>query len=123
MGLVNSTVQQWLDEARSDPDAFWAKAAEHCHWFEPWTQTFDWTPPTYRWFAGGMTNISYNALDLHVEQGRGDATALIALNERGAHHSFTYAELLEGVKDVARALRGLGVERGDRVGIYMPTVA
>ena len=123
MGVVNSTVQAWLDEAAADPDAFWGKAADKCHWFQPWSQTFIWEPPTFRWFAGGQTNISYNALDLHIEQGRGDQNALIALDERGSRNVFTYSELLAGVKEIAAALRGLGVRKGDRVGIYMPTTA
>jgi acetyl-CoA synthetase len=121
MTTVNPTVRQWLDEAAADPDAFWAKAAERCNWFQPWTTTLDWTPPTFRWFTGGLTNISYNALDLHVGRGQGERTALIALNERGDRRTFTYAELLAGVERIAAALRGAGVTRGDTVGVYMPT--
>ncbi|MCC6791541.1 MAG: acetate--CoA ligase [Thermomicrobiales bacterium] len=122
MAIANPTVRQWLDEAAADPDAFWGKATERCHWFGPWKTVLEWTPPTFRWFTGGLTNISYNALDLHVERGRGDHRALIALNERGERRVFTYAELLDGVTRVAAALRGAGVGRGDTVGIYMPTM-
>ena len=78
-------------------------------------------PPTFRWFVGGQTNLAYNALDHHVRSGRGGHAALIALNERGERRVFTYAQLLTEVERDAAALRGLGVGRGDRVTIYMPT--
>jgi acetyl-CoA synthetase len=123
MQTMNSTVQRWLDEAAADPDAFWGRAAEKCHWFRQWDETFVWEPPSFRWFVGGQTNISYSALDLHIGLGRGDQTALIALDERGGRQVFTYRQLLDGVKEIAAALRGLGVQKGDRVGIYMPTIA
>jgi len=123
MEVLNPVVKRWLDDATADPDAFWARAAQRLHWFKHWDEAFIWEPPTYRWFAGGQTNISYNALDVHVEHGQGDHQALIALDERGGRRVFTYAELLEGVKEIAAGLRGIGVQRGDRVGIYMPTVA
>ena len=76
----------------------------------------------FRWFSGGLTNLSYNCLDYHVARGRGGHAALIALDERGERSVYTYAQLLTGVRAVAAALRGLGVGRGDRVGIYMPTM-
>jgi acetyl-CoA synthetase len=122
MDVVNPIVKRWLHEAETDPDGFWARAAQGTHWFRTWDRVFDWTPPTFRWFEGGLTNLSYNCLDLHVANGRGGHAALIALNERGEQRVYTYAQLLHGVKEVAAALRGLGVERGDRVGIYMPTM-
>src|SRR5215212_10080456 len=106
MSVVNSTVQQWLDEASADADAFWGRAAERCHWFRPWDETFVWEPPTFRWFTGGQTNISYNAIDLHIERRRGQSTALIALDERGGRRLLSYDQLLTGVKQISRALRG-----------------
>jgi acetyl-CoA synthetase len=122
MEIVNPVVKRWLNDAAADPDAFWAKAAERVHWFRPWDETFEWTPPTFRWFIGGRTNLSYNALDLHVNRGWGGHAALIALDERGGRQVFTYAQLLHGAKWIAAALRGAGIQRGDRVGIYMPTM-
>jgi acetyl-CoA synthetase len=122
MEVVNPIVKRWLHEAERDPEAFWDRAARQIHWFAPWQRTFEWEPPTFRWFVGGLTNLSYNCLDYHVERGRGGHAALIALNERGEQRVFTYAQLLAGVEAIAASLRGLGVQRGDRVAIYMPTM-
>ncbi len=79
--------------------------------------------PTFKWFDGGLTNISYNCLDRHVQEGRGGHAALIAENELGQRRVYTYHHLLLQTKRVAAALRGIGVKRGDRVAIYMPTMA
>lgn len=122
MDIVNPVIKRWQQDAAADPDAFWARAAEQLHWFRPWDQILEWEPPTFRWFDGGLTNMSYNCLDLHVARGWGGHAALIAQNERGERRVFTYAQLLAGVEAIAAALRGLGVGRGDRVGIYMPTM-
>jgi acetyl-CoA synthetase len=121
LDIVSPIVKRWQQDAAADPDAFWARAARQVHWFRSWETTFAWEPPTFRWFVGGLTNLAYNCLDLQVERGRGDHTALIALNERGERRTFTYAQLLSGVEAIAAALRGLGVQRGDRVAVYMPT--
>jgi acetyl-CoA synthetase len=80
----------------------------------------DWDPPTFRWFSGGLTNLAHDALDYQVGSGRAEKTALIAIDERGQRRELTYAQLLSEVQAVASALRGLGVDKGDRVTIYMP---
>ncbi len=82
---------------------------------------FEWTPPTFRWFIGGQTNLAYSALDHHVKHGWGGHTALVYLNERGERRVFTYAQLLHEVERIAAALRGMGIQKGDRITIYMPT--
>jgi acetyl-CoA synthetase len=120
--VVNPIVRRWQQDAAADPDAFWARAAGQIHWFRPWDTTFTWDPPTFQWFKGGLTNLSYNCLDLHVARGWGGHAALIALDERGGSRVYTYAQLLAGVEEIAAALRGLGAGKGDRVGIYMPTI-
>jgi acetyl-CoA synthetase len=123
MDVVNPIVRRWQQDAAADPVAFWERAAEQrVHWFRRWDQAFAWEPPVFRWFSGGLTNLSHNCLDLHVARGRGGHAALIALNERGERSVYTYAQLLSSVRAVAAGLRGLGVGRGDRVGIYMPTM-
>jgi acetyl-CoA synthetase len=121
MDLVSPTVRAFTQDAIDDPDAFWGRAAQQLPWFKNWERVLDWQPPTFRWFVGGQTNLSYNCLDYHVERGRAGHAALIAEDERGGSRVITYAQLLEAVKQAAAALRGLGVRRGDRLAIYMPT--
>ncbi len=122
MNLLPPLVQKFRDEARNDPETFWGNAARSVSWFQEWNQVLDWTPPTFKWFVGGKTNIAYNALDHHVKNGRGGRTALIYANERGERRVFTYAQMLYNVERVAAALRGLGIGKGDRITIYMPTM-
>jgi acetyl-CoA synthetase len=118
-----------IDEARRAPDEFWAQAAADLPWFRPWRSVFERSStstvpefqPAFRWFTGARTNLAYNALDHQVANGRGAHTALIYFNERGDRRRFTYGELLEYVQRLAAALRALGIEKGDRVTVYMPT--
>lgn len=121
MELINPAVRRLIREAAERPEEFWAGAAERLPWFRKWDRVFEWTPPTFRWFIGAQTNLCYNCLDYHVERGRSGQTALIAEDERGERRVYTYAQLLHAVKQAAAALRGLGVKKGDRVAIYMPT--
>jgi propionyl-CoA synthetase len=105
-----------------DPEAFWADAAEAVSWHERWTTVLDRrNPPFYRWFAGGMLNICYSAVDRHADGPRADQLALIYDSPvTGVIRRFTYRELRDGVARVAGALRSLGVSKGDRVLIFMP---
>ncbi|HEU0074304.1 MAG TPA: acetate--CoA ligase [Dehalococcoidia bacterium] len=127
MQLVNPIVQRWRRDATEDPESFWTAAAEQLPWFKPWSQVLEWPSkadgPAFRWFVGGETNIAYNAVDRHVKGGRGGVAALVALNERGERNVLTYAMLQTEVKRTAAALRALGIGKGDRVAIYMPTCA
>jgi acetyl-CoA synthetase len=105
-----------------DSEAFWLEAARRLDWTTPPKRALELRePPTFAWFPGGRTNLATNALDRHVAAGRGETTALIALDERGGRRSLTYRELLDEVERVAAGLRGLGIGRGDRLTIYMPT--
>jgi acetyl-CoA synthetase len=135
--LVTPLVRRWLDDGLRDPEGFWARAADELPWFRKWDRVFEWPfpavlagpphradamgAPAFRWFIGAETNLCFNALDHHVEHGRGAHPALIYFNERAERRTFTYAELLEQVTRAAAALRGLGLGRGDRITIYMPT--
>src|SRR5438093_7805008 len=120
MGRLEETYQRSLKE----PEAFWAEAAAAIWWDEPWQRVLDASrAPLYRWFAGGRMNTSYNALDRHVERGRADQPALIydsPVTDTVA--TLTYRELRDAVAMFAGALAARGVERGDRVIVYMPMV-
>ncbi len=121
MEPINPIVRRWREEATTDPDGFWARAAEQLPWFRKWDRVFEWSFPTFRWFLGAQTNLAYNGLDHHVAHGWGGHTALIYANERGERRLFTYAQLRRQVEQVAAALRGMGIQKGDRLTIYMPT--
>jgi len=107
-----------------EPETFWAEAARGIAWDRPWSKVLDDSnPPLYRWFTGGMLNTCYNALDRHVEAGRGDQTALIYDSPVTATKArFTYEELRDRVARLAGGLSSLGVNKGDRVILYMPMV-
>jgi acetyl-CoA synthetase len=115
--------QSLYDESIADPVAFWERQArEHLHWFEPFHTGLVWNEPFAEWFVGGKTNVSYNCLDAHVAAGRGERVAFHWEGEPGDQRTITYAQLLKEVSQCAAALRRLGVEKGDRVSIYMPMV-
>ncbi|MFP6705555.1 MAG: propionyl-CoA synthetase [Alphaproteobacteria bacterium] len=107
-----------------DPQAFWAEAAQEIHWTKTWDKVLDDSrPPFYRWFTGAETNTCYNAVDRHVEAGRGEQAAIIYDSPiTNSMRTITYRELRAQVARCAGMLRGLGVGKGDRVIIYMPMV-
>ena len=116
----NEVYARWLEA----PESFWAEMAEGIHWYKKWDKVLDASrPPFYRWFTGGIVNTCYNALDRHVEQGRGNQPALIYDSPvTGTIKSFRYRELLDEVARFAGVLVRQGVQKGDRVIIYMPMV-
>ncbi|MDT7589429.1 MAG: propionyl-CoA synthetase [Pseudonocardiales bacterium] len=107
-----------------DPERFWAEQATAIDWYRPPTQVLDSSnPPFYRWFPDGELNTCHNALDRHVDDGRGEQTALIYDSPvTGTQRSYSYAELRDEVATFAGVLAGLGVGKGDRVVIYLPMV-
>ncbi|MBK9090530.1 MAG: propionyl-CoA synthetase [Holophagales bacterium] len=107
-----------------DPEGFWARAAEDLYWEKRWDRVLDDSrAPFYSWFAGGVLNTCYNALDFHIERGRGRQIALIYDSPvTGTLRKLTYEELRDEVAHCAGALRRIGVEKGDRVILYMPMV-
>jgi acetyl-CoA synthetase len=117
-------LKEMLERALKDTEGFWGEAARELHWFKPWDRVFEWKYPDFKWFVGGLTNLSYNCVDYHVqEKGRGGKPAIIWESaETSESRVLTYNELLESVKRFAAALRAQGVSRGDRVTIYMPMV-
>jgi propionyl-CoA synthetase len=111
-------------QSLEDPAAFWGRAAEAIDWITPPPRVLDDDrPPFYRWFTGGTLNTCFNALDRHVAAGRGDQPALhYDAPVTDTHQTITYAALLDRVATFAGALASLGVDKGDRVVIYMPMV-
>ena len=114
--------QALYDRSLADPEGFWREQAEPLHFFTPPTSIRKWDPPKARWFDGATTNIAYNCLDRHVLAGNGDRTALIWEGEDGEVLKLSYADVLRETNKVAQALQSLGVEKGDRVIIYMGMV-
>ena len=110
--------------ASADRLGFWAQQSrELLHWHKPFTEVLDWSnPPFAKWFADGTLNVSYNCLDRHVNEGRGDRIALHFEGEPGDSRAITYAELAGEVRQAANLLISLGVGKGDRVVIYMPLI-
>ncbi|HEX4853628.1 propionyl-CoA synthetase [Arenimonas sp.] len=119
-----SLYQDEVRRAQADPAAFWAEQARRLHWDAPATQVLDASAaPFYRWFAGGVLNTCYNALDRHVEAGRGEQAALIHDSPlTQSQRRYSYRELRDAVALFAGALVSQGVKHGDRVIIYMPMV-
>jgi propionyl-CoA synthetase len=121
---MGTTYPDLYARSLNDPAAFWAAAAEAIHWERRWDRVFDDArPPFYRWFTGGRLNTCANALDVHIERGRGKQRALVYDSPvTDTVRTYTYLELRDEVARFAGTLRRLGIETGDRVIIYMPMV-
>ena len=124
--VARSRVKRWDDlaeAARRDLQGFWAAEARELHWFEPWTRVLDDSrKPFYKWFVGGKTNIAYNCLDRHAQTWRRNKLALMWEGEKGEFRSFSYFALRRETCKFANVLRSLGVQKGDRVTLYMGRV-
>jgi propionyl-CoA synthetase len=121
MGKLDEVYRRSID----DPDGFWADAASEIDWIKPWDRILDdsGAPHFYRWFPGAECNTCYNAVDRHADGGRGDQAAIIYDSPiTGAGRTITYAELKDKVSRCAGVLKELGVDKGDRVIIYMPMI-
>ncbi|MCC7558811.1 MAG: acetate--CoA ligase [Methanobacterium sp.] len=132
--MENSNIQEWmkrygikdydelLQRALEDPDWFWDEVARELEWFQPYQDVLKWDPPHAEWFSRGKFNIAYNALDRHVQSWRKNKVAYIWEGELGQVKKLTYHDLYGKVNQMANALRGLGVGKGDRVAIYLPMI-
>src|SRR5215210_1199861 len=107
--------------AEEDPVAFWREMAGVVEWFKEPTETLQWEPPFAKWFEDGELNACYNCVDRHLSE-RGDKPALIWEGEPGDEVTLTYADLYREVNRTAQMLHNLGIEKGDRVAIYMPMI-
>jgi acetyl-CoA synthetase len=111
------------DEANEDYEAFWARQArELVAWDTEWDTICEWKLPYSKWFVGGKLNVSYNCLDRHVIAGKGDKVAFHFEGEPGDTRTITYSQMLDEVQKFANVLKGLGVNKGDRVNIYLPMI-
>jgi len=119
---ANITAEAY-DRANADRLAFWAEQADRLSWEQRWDQVLDWdNPPFAKWYVGGKLNAAYNCVDRHVDEGNGDRVAFHWVGEPGDTRSVTYAELKDEVCKAANALTELGVQKGDRVAIYLPMI-
>jgi acetyl-CoA synthetase len=120
---ANITDKSIYDEADEDYEGFWEKQAEALDWEQKWDQVLDWSdPPNAKWFVNGKLNVAYNCVDRHVEAGNGDRVAFHWRGEEGEERDVTYADLHRDVQKFANALKDLGVEPGDIVGIFLPMI-
>ena len=120
---ANANAQPSLyDEAADDRLAFWEEQARALQWDAPWTEVLTWNPPFAKWFEGGTLNVAVNCVDRHVESGHGDQVAYHWEGEPGDTRTITYADLKDEVCKATNALLELGVQKGDRVAIYMPMI-
>jgi acetyl-CoA synthetase len=121
--LRHAHMKNWEETAAAaekDLEGFWAKEANELHWFEHWNKVLDDSrKPFYKWFVGGKTNIVYNCLDRHTQTSRRNKLALIWEGEKGEFRSFSYFALRRETCRFANVLRSLGVQKGDRVTLYM----
>jgi acetyl-CoA synthetase len=110
-------------EAAASPEDFWARMAEQeLHWFRKWDTVLKWEPPHAEWFVGGRLNISYNCLDRHLQTWRRNKAAIIWEGEPGDQRTLTYQQMHAQVCRFSNVLKRAGVEKGDRVALYMPLI-
>jgi acetyl-CoA synthetase len=115
--------RQLWQRAKDDPDGFWSEHAKSVlSWFKPWDKVLTWNEPHAQWFAGGKLNASYNCLDRHLKEGRGNKAAIVWEGEPGDSRVLRYQDLHREVCKFANVLKGQGVKAGDRVTLYMPMV-
>ncbi len=110
------------EAAQADPEAYWAGWAEELDWYRKWDRVLEWNPPHAKWFEGGKLNVSHNCVDRHLEGPRRNKAALIWEGEPGDVRTYTYWDLHRAVSRFAQALKDLGIEKGDRVAIYLPMI-
>ncbi|MBH0207876.1 MAG: AMP-binding protein [Nitrospira sp.] len=106
----------------ADPETFWSNAAKELEWFAPWNKVLEWEYPWAKWFVDARCNIAYNCLDRHIKTWRKNKVALIWVGENDQERIFTYGELYRQVNRCANALKQLGLQKGDRVTIYLPKI-
>jgi acetyl-CoA synthetase len=110
------------DKAANDPEGFWEEMASDLEWYRPWDRILEWNLPTAKWFVGAELNVCYNCVDRHIKTWRKNKAAIIWEGEPGDERTLTYQDLHREVNRCAAALRRLGIEKGDRVALYLGMV-
>jgi len=114
--------QEW-EKSIKNPQEFWAKKANAIDWFKTWDKVLDNSnPPFYKWFSGGILNMSHNALDRHVKNQRKHKLAYIWEGEMGEVKTYTYYQLYREVNKLAKVFKDCGLKKGDRVAVYLPVI-
>ena len=122
--LMTGKYKDTYNMSINNPEGFWGEAAKEIKWFKPFDRVLDSSnAPLYRWFPGGELNTCYNAIDRHVENGRGNQNAIIYDSPvTDTVEKITYADLLDRVAKLAGLFSSLGINKGDTVIIYMPMI-
>ena len=116
-------LQQEWEKSIQNPQEFWAEKAKAIDWYKKWDETLDDSdPPFYKWFKGGILNVSYNALDRHVKTPKKNTLAYIWEGELGEIKTYTYYQLYKEVNKLAKILKENGLKKGDRVAVYLPVI-
>jgi acetyl-CoA synthetase len=116
-------LQQEWEKSLKNPEEFWAEKAKAIDWIKKWDKVLDDTnPPFYKWFQGGILNITYNTLDRHIKTPKKDKLAYIWEGELGETKTYTYQQLYTEVNQLAKTLKTLGLKKGDRVAVYLPVI-
>ncbi|MDH5588742.1 MAG: acetate--CoA ligase [Gemmatimonadota bacterium] len=110
------------ETAAADREGYWERWARELDWFQAWDRVLEWDPPYAKWFVGGKLNVAHNCLDRHLDGPRRNKAALVWEGEPGDVRTYTYWDLHREVSKFSNVLRGLGVEKGDRVAIYLPMI-
>lgn len=108
--------------SQTDRETFWAEQAQCLEWFRPWDTVLEWNPPYAKWFVGGKLNACYNCLDRHMATPVRNKTALLWEGENGETRDISYEQLYQEVNTFSNVLKELGIEKGDKVAIYLPMV-
>ncbi len=119
---ANANDKKLYEKASADHEAWWEAQARELPWFQTWEKVLDWNSPHAKWFVGAKLNLSYNCLDAHLDGPRRNKAAIIWEGEPGDRQTFTYFQLHREVCKFANALKGLGVEKGDRIAIFLPMI-
>jgi acetyl-CoA synthetase len=113
---------EW-EKSLKNPEEFWTEKAKAIDWFRTWDKVLDDSnPPFYKWFPGGILNISYNALDRHLKTAKRNQLAYIWESENGEVRTFTYYQLYREVNKLAKIFKDFGLKKGDRVAVYLPMI-